>query len=740
MNILSWISDVMAPYRSVLFSLIVSFQAYLTATAILFQLNNMKLNIGIFVCVWVLFIVLKNQPSEKERKALLLLVKLSTLFFILSAFNFPLTLLAQREIDISRVLVVMVTITAVFFAMMILRKNEVKEALSNFAESQGGLFIKKEVSQSGDVEICRNIKTGEPVIIPARDRFLHTLILGPTGSGKTSQIILPMLAQDIQDLNIGVTVIEPKSDLAEKAYALAKVNNRKAIYFNPTFPDCPYFNPLFGNEDDVIENMASTFRMLNPDSPQFFLDMNEQLIRNSLKVLKRLYGDKATMIDLSRLIQNSSGQGREMVLKLSRASAETIEIYKENEDLSAWFINDYLQEKSKSYEHTSGLRSQIAKITSNTHLRRVLNPPEGRNDVDFATHLAEGGVLAITTAQGSLRDLGRYLGYFIILQLQSAVFRRPGNEHTRSKHCLYIDEFQTYSNPGFADMLTQGRSYRVASHLATQNRALIGMGSGKDGKNFIELVSTNARNIIIFPGGNAADAEFYAKQFGEIAVKKKERGVSRKKFNPLYGFDKLGYPTETVRETEKKEARFSATDLMYRPFGEVSYCVIKNNSIQIPDAGKITFLPPDLIRTIDEIVNEYNDSQQHKAEALEAPAKNSDLEDIEICFDDPVNATPPEQDYVDSEVYFHKALDEKIECMIQYGEPPSEERSDSDFDEHLRDPILASDTDKDAANSDEDNFSPAIMDDMHIAEEDNNIRDDDNDSVGMFDDEEDSLI
>ena len=45
--------------------------------------------------------------------------------------------------------------------------------------------------------------------------------------------------------------------------------------------------------------------MLNADSQQYFKDMNEQLVRNSLKVLKRLYGNKATLIHLSRLVQNS---------------------------------------------------------------------------------------------------------------------------------------------------------------------------------------------------------------------------------------------------------------------------------------------------------------------------------------------------------------------------------------------------------------------------------------------------
>ena len=66
------------------------------------------------------------------------------------------------------------------------------------------------------------------------------------------------------------------------------------FYILTVTTDCPYFNPLHGDESDVVENMATTFNMLNPDSPQFFKDMTDNLIRKGVKLLKRLYGDDAT--------------------------------------------------------------------------------------------------------------------------------------------------------------------------------------------------------------------------------------------------------------------------------------------------------------------------------------------------------------------------------------------------------------------------------------------------------------
>lgn len=503
-----------------------------------------------------------------------------------------------------------------------------------------GLAGPKEL-KPGDLVLC-NIKeeldagAKDPrEILPAKDRFLHMLIIGPTGCGKTSQIILPMVLQDMQNPEWGITVLEPKGDLAIKAYMMAKHYNRPALYFDPSYKNCSKFNPLSGREVDVVENIATTFKMLDPDSPQFFKDLNEQLTRNAVKVLKRLdksegvEGKYATLINLSRLLQNSAGQGREMVNNFSRIQAATESEAAENRDIAAWFLNDYFPERSKVYENTSGVRSQVSKLIANEYLRDVLNPDfdKGeRNEINFDLHLAQGGVICISTAQGALRDLSKYLGYFLILSLQSSVFRRPGTEDTRRPHSLYIDEFQTYSTPGFSDMLTQGRSYRVSSILATQARAQMAMGGGKDGKNFVELVSSNARNIILFPGINKDDAEYYSKQFGEYEKTEIMTGISQKKFNLLTGgLDRLGHPTEQVRETKKMTANFSASDLIFAEFGEIVYCIIKKNSIQPAKKGIITYIPSDLNKELDQEVLSYSAENARESAAEFAMHEGEDV-------------------------------------------------------------------------------------------------------------------
>ena len=49
-----------------------------------------------------------------------------------------------------------------------------------------------------DIVICRNVATRRPVAIANNDRYLHTLVTGPTGAGKTSRILKPMVEQELK--------------------------------------------------------------------------------------------------------------------------------------------------------------------------------------------------------------------------------------------------------------------------------------------------------------------------------------------------------------------------------------------------------------------------------------------------------------------------------------------------------------------------------------------------------------
>lgn len=537
---------------------------------------------------------------------------------ILIGIYIPVYLNSLLKIDLALKLMIYVLLGILGVSLMRakdIKINDIIEKLKPLLEIDFKLLNKKiEEENKGDLQVGINKENRKPVIIPLKDRFVHSLVLGPTGSGKTSQTIIPMINQDMQNPDFGITVIEPKGDLAEKIYAMAQHYGRQAIYFNPILDACPTFNPLYGPEDDVIEDVTTIFKMLNPDSPQFFQDMNEQLLRNALKILKRLKGNSATLIHLNNLLRDNGGIGRALVNQFEDYNNNRVKdeaLQNENKEVINYFRTDYHNENSKAFEHTSGVRSQVDKLVSNKYLRKVLNPKNGQSDIRFDEHLdrlfgdAKGSqlVICIATAQGKLRDLGSFLGYFIILSYQSAVFRRTGLEDSRMPHTLILDESQKYANEGMIDLLTQGRSYRCATVLATQSLSLF---EEEAGRGFLETVKTNCRNIFVYPGISSTDAKYYSDEFGEILKKRVSKGISKQRFNILQQ-NAPNAPTDSKTVVEEEKARFTASEIMYREFGEITIKYIKKNTVQMPLVVNIEFIPIELNKKLDKMVIENND-------------------------------------------------------------------------------------------------------------------------------------
>lgn len=487
----------------------------------------------------------------------------------------------------------------------------------------------------------------EKAILHYVDRFVHMIVYGPTGSGKTSLVLSPMVYQDLQNPELGVVVLEPKGDFTDKTYAWAKKLGRKKVtYFKPSLPKCPYFNPLMcaeGNEADMIENLVAAFSAVDTTSSSYFRDNNEMLLRNSLWTVKRLYGNDATFNTVLELMDNLNGKGAEMMKNLHAMKFKDPLIMADNDKIYSYFTQDYFpgmkggKNAGKTYSDSSAIRTQMKKLVSNPILARVLIPPksselkEGQY-LDFDRVLRDGEVLCLCSDQGILREMGTYLGYFLILTLQSSVFKRPGTENTRRGCMLYIDEFQKYSNGSMADLLTQGRSYRVACIFATQNRALINSG-GESGRQFLENVSTNCRNIVVFPGASSDDANYFSKEFGTHVVEKEKVSYSNRAYVPKFvGFDSARVTTST---DAKEEPVFPPSTIIYQPFHTMFVRLISKNSVDQAKCIYADFVDRKLTAGSEKYLEELNVPDENRKTAEESLAGIfSDSEDSSAAFEE----------------------------------------------------------------------------------------------------------
>lgn len=423
------------------------------------------------------------------------------------------------------------------------------------ASEMGRRALKALVHKDAGEKKSFDVRIAPGAVILGEDRFLHTLVVGTTGTGKTSRVLKPMIEQDLVRIKkgerIGITVVEPKGDFSADVADMARSLGIPVTFINPEDPDTPQFNPLEGDALTVAEIMRTVLQSLFGKQEAFFRQVQEVMARNTVLLLKAAYGDNLDIKMMTEVLRDES-QLLNCLQAVERKEGGPT-------SLTQYFRQEVLgKNKEEMFRHALGLRLQLEDITGNALLNRVL---VGKSDVNLDRHLGGGGVMVVNTAMGRLGKLGDVFGQFIIMHFQSAVFRRPGNERTRPYHVLYVDEFPRYVNPDFERLLAIGRSFRCATVLALQTTAQLLLESKPA---FRDIVLENCRNKIVLNLGSAEDAKRLAMEFGERQVIQKSRTYKQEGPVALHL-----YP-DSIREDEKFEPRFRYTNLMeLKPFHAV---------------------------------------------------------------------------------------------------------------------------------------------------------------------------
>jgi hypothetical protein len=291
--------------------------------------------------------------------------------------------------------------------------------------------------------------------IKREDRFLHTYVIGKTGTGK-STLLGNMAAQDLGHGN-GFALIDPHGDLVERLYHEALLTGRQdIIYLNATDPNQPYgYNPLRRVRADRVPLAASglleVFKKMWSDAWGVRM---EHILRNALYAL--LEQKDATLSDIPRLFRDQTYR--------KRVAASL-----QNEPVRLFWEKEF-ERYSFAYraDGVASIQNKIGAFLADPVMRRILTNP--KEPISLRRIMDEGKTLLVNLGKGKIgEDSSALLGGLLVTTIGLAAYSRAElPPEARRDFFVYVDEFQNFTTLAVANMLSELRKYRVGLTMAHQ--------------------------------------------------------------------------------------------------------------------------------------------------------------------------------------------------------------------------------------------------------------------------------
>lgn len=348
--------------------------------------------------------------------------------------------------------------------------------------------------------------------LTADERRRHVYILGATGTGK-STMLLSMIEQDIKN-NKGLSVIDPHGDLIDQIISvIPKERISDVVYFNPDDIGYPMGINLLEltpglNEEDAIrekefiaESIISVFNKIYTD--KYSGPRMEYILRNTIHTAFTI--PDASLFTVYKLLINTSYR------------KSVVRSLKDENLLDFW---KYEFAKAGDYQKVkmiSPITNKIGRFLFSPTAKRILE--QGKSTINFDTIMNEGKILLCNLAKGKIgEDNSSVFGVLIMAKIQLAALKRARMKpEERKDFYLYVDEFQNFATPAFAQILSEARKYKLNAILAHQTTSQL------EDISLVNITLANTGTVICFRTANPEDERMILPQFrpyieqGEIA-------------------------------------------------------------------------------------------------------------------------------------------------------------------------------------------------------------------------------
>ncbi|MEU4194858.1 DUF87 domain-containing protein [Kribbella sp. NPDC026611] len=286
------------------------------------------------------------------------------------------------------------------------------------------------------------------------DSLRHLLVLGPTGTGKST--LIANLA--IQDMAAGraVVVIDPKQSLVEDLLWRIPAKRRRDVVLLDATDKAPIgINPLVGAQPELAaDTLVHLIHELYADN---WGPRTQDILHASLLSLARR-GD-ASLLHVPLLLTNA-GFRRSVTAQLIKRDPMGLG--------SFWAWYESISEAERQ-SVIAPVMNKLRSVLLRPGLRAVLGQVSPR--FDMSDVFTKQRILLVSLNKGQLGpDGAKLLGSLVVNLLWQAATRRVAGGNAQPA-MIFIDEVQDYLRiPGdLGDALATARGYHLAYLLATQH-------------------------------------------------------------------------------------------------------------------------------------------------------------------------------------------------------------------------------------------------------------------------------
>jgi hypothetical protein len=314
---------------------------------------------------------------------------------------------------------------------------------------QEGLYMGKSV--------YRGVERG--VNISDEDRMRHMYLIGKTGTGK-SKLLEDWILQDMKE-GRGLCFIDPHGDAVEELLQLVPPERAEdVIYFNPFDTERPMGLNLLEAKTEDQKHFAATavinmmYKLFDPYKTGIVGPRFEHAIRNAMLTVMCEEGN--TFIEVMRIMTDSK-----FVQEL---------LPKVQDPIVRRYWTDQIAQtadfhKSEVLDYTV---SKFGRFVTNRTIRNIIG--QSKSSFSFREIMDQGKILFINLSKGELgEENSSFLGLILVPRLLMAAMSRADiPEEQRRDFFLYVDEFQNFATPDFAQILSEARKFRLALCVANQ--------------------------------------------------------------------------------------------------------------------------------------------------------------------------------------------------------------------------------------------------------------------------------